>query len=83
MSFAISDTDCGFESHSRHGCVYVFSVFVLSCDGLIPCPRHDEDEEKKRKWLWPNWRYCPGIHLTGLMKTTKELRQDSGVPTKI
>jgi hypothetical protein len=26
-----------------------------------------------RKWSWPNSRYCAGIHLEGLRKTTKNL----------
>jgi hypothetical protein len=39
--------DCGFESHSRHGCL---PAFVLPCvgserpfDGLIPRPRNSTD----------------------------------------
>jgi hypothetical protein len=27
-----------------------------------------------RKWLWSNFRYCSGISLEGLEKTTKILR---------
>jgi hypothetical protein len=30
-----------------------------------------------KKRSWPNLRYCPGICLDGLRKTTKKLSQDS------
>jgi hypothetical protein len=35
-----------------------------------------------RNWLWPNLRYYPGILLEGLRKTMKDLREDSGHPSR-
>jgi hypothetical protein len=36
---------------------------------------NDNWKECERKGSWPNLRYCPGICLIGLWKTTKDLRR--------
>jgi hypothetical protein len=39
-------------------------------------------KESWRKRPWPNLRYCPGICLQGLRKTTRNLNQDSRSPQR-
>jgi hypothetical protein len=49
---------CGFESHSRHGCLCLFCDWVRwrPCDGLIPRPRSpyapSGSSRNRRKRIW-------------------------------